>query len=267
MIDKFKPWLEKAELAKNTLQSYLWTVKHFLSNYGEPNKENLMAYKCYLMEHFKPQTVNLRLQGINKYLEFIRKDKLKMKFLKVQQKNFLENVISDADYKFLKRKLKSGGYIEWYFVVWFMGATGARISELLKIKAEHVEVGYLDLYSKGGKIRRLYIPRKLREEASKWLAQEAVSSGYIFKNRYGNVISARGIAQQLKHFAKEYGLDPKVVYPHSFRHRFAKNFLDKYNDIALLADLMGHESIETTRIYLRRTATEQQQIVDKIVTW
>ena len=157
--------------------------------------------------------------------------------------------------------------MEWYFVVWFMGATGARISELLKIKAEHVEVGFLDLYSKGGKIRRLYIPKRLREEAAKWLVQESVTTGYIFKNRYGDVISARGIAQQLKHFAKEYGIDTKVVYPHSFRHRFAKNFLEKYNDIAFLADLMGHESIETTRIYLRRTATEQQQIVDKIVTW
>ncbi len=219
------------------------------------------------MEHFRPQTVNLRLQGINKYLEFIRKEKLKLKFIKVQQKNFLENVISDADYRFLKRKLKSDGLMEWYFVVWFMGATGARISELLKIKAEHVEIGFLDLYSKGGKIRRLYIPKKLREEAAKWLVQESITSGYIFKNRYGNVISARGIAQQLKHFAKEYGIDQKVVYPHSFRHRFAKNFLDKYNDIAFLADLMGHESIETTRIYLRKTATEQQQIVDKIVTW
>ena len=64
-----------------------------------------------------------------------------------------------------------------------------------------------------------------------------------------------------------YGLDKKVVYPHSFRHRYAKNFLEKYNDIALLADLMGHESIETTRIYLRRTASEQQALVDKIVTW
>lgn len=148
-----------------------------------------------------------------------------------------------------------------------MGATGARISELLKIKAEHVEVGYLDLYSKGGKIRRLYIPRRLRTEANEWLKRECVSTGYIFRNRYGGVISARGIAQQLKHFAIEYGIDPKVVYPHSFRHRFAKNFLEKYNDIAFLADLMGHESIETTRIYLRRTATEQQQIVDKIVTW
>ena len=267
MVTKFEKYLSKSDLAKNTVTSYAWTVKYFYAKYKEINRKNLLAYKGYLMENFKPQTVNLRLQGINKYLEFIRKDKLKLKFIKVQQKNFLENVISDADYRFLKRKLKSDGLMEWYFVVWFMGATGARISELLKIKAEHVEVGFLDLYSKGGKIRRLYIPKKLREEATKWLAQESVTSGYIFKNRYGNVISARGIAQQLKHFAKEYGIDQKVVYPHSFRHRFAKNFLDKYNDIAFLADLMGHESIETTRIYLRRTATEQQQIVDKIVTW
>ena len=267
MVQKFQLFLEKSDLAKNTVESYVWTVNHFISNYGEINKENLLAFKGFLMEHFKPQTVNLRLQGINKYLEFIRKEKLKLKFVKVQQKNFLENVISDADYKFLKRKLISEGHKEWYFVVWFMGATGARISELLRIKAEHVEVGYLDLYSKGGKIRRLYIPKKLRDDAAKWLAEESITTGYIFKNRYGGVISARGIAQQLKHFATQYGLDPKVVYPHSFRHRFAKNFLEKYNDIAFLADLMGHESIETTRIYLRRTATEQQQIVDKIVTW
>ena len=267
MMVTFDTYLRKMDLAANTVASYVWTVNHFISNYGEVNKENLLAYKGFLMEHFKPQTVNLRLQGINKYLEYTRKDKLKMKFVKVQQKNFLENVISDADYKFLKRKLKSDGYQEWYFVVWFMGATGARISELLKIKAEHVEVGYLDLYSKGGKIRRLYIPKRLREEAKEWLQEEGLYSGYIFRNRYGGVISARGIAQQLKHFATQYGLDPKVVYPHSFRHRFAKNFLEKYNDIAFLADLMGHESIETTRIYLRRTATEQQQLVDRIVTW
>lgn len=267
-MDKtFKVFLEESGLADNTVQSYLWTVNHFSSVYCDFKRENLLAYKGFLMEHFKPQTVNLRVQGINKYLEFIRKDKLKMKFVKVQQKNFLENVISDADYRFLKKKLKSDGYMEWYFVVWFMGATGARISELLKIKVEHVEAGFLDIYSKGGKIRRLYIPKKLREEAYIWLVNKGLITGYIFKNKYGKVISARGISQQLKYFAKQYGLNPKVVYPHSFRHRFAKNFLEKYNDIAFLADLMGHESIETTRIYLRKTATEQQKIVDKVVTW
>ena len=267
MVTNFENQLSKSDLAKNTVTSYVWTVKYFLAHYKEFNRKSLLAYKGYLMENFKPQTVNLRLQGINKYLEFIQKDKLKMKFVKVQQKNFLENVISNEDYKFLKTQLKTDGYMEWYFVVWFMAATGARVSELLQIKAEHVVVGHLDIYSKGGKLRRLYIPKNLQREAKQWLADRGVSSGYIFLNRYGERITTRGIAIQLKHFADKYGLNREVVYPHSFRHRFAKNFLDKFNDLALLADLMGHESIETTRIYLRRTATEQRQIVDKVVTW
>ena len=267
MITRFKDYLAKTNLAKNTVTSYVWTVTYFLSHYGEMNKKNLLAYKGYLVENFKPQTVNLRLQGINKYLEFIKQDKLKVKFVKVQQKNFLENVISDADYKFLKARLKADGYDDWYFVVWFMAATGARVSELLHIKVEHVKVGYLDLYSKGGKIRRLYIPKNLRSEATQWLNSKSMTSGYILLNRFGQRITTRGIAQQLKHFADKYGLNRDVVYPHSFRHRFAKNFLDRFNDLALLADLMGHESIETTRIYLRRTASEQQKIVDKVVNW
>ena len=97
--------------------------------------------------------------------------------------------------------------------------------------------------------------------------EKSLISGYIFLNRFGERITTRGIAQQLKHFAGKYGMNKEVVYPHSFRHRFAKNFLDRFNDLALLADLMGHESIETTRIYLRRTASEQQKIVDKVVNW
>ena len=204
MITRFKDYLAKTNLAKNTVASYVWTVNYFLSHYGEVNKKNLLAYKGYLVENFKPQTVNLRLQGV---------------------------------------------------------------SELLHIKVEHVKVGYLDLYSKGGKVRRLYIPKNLRNEALLWLKKKGVTSGYLFLNRFGQRITTRGIAQQLKHFADKYGLNRDVVYPHSFRHRFAKNFLDRFNDLALLADLMGHESIETTRIYLRRTASEQQKIVDKVVNW
>ena len=219
------------------------------------------------MEFFKPKTVNLRIQAINNYLEFLGKDKLKLKAVKVQQKNFLENVISNADYNFLKKQLKNDGNMEWYFVVWYLAATGARVSELIQIKIEHVQIGYFDLYTKGGKLRRLYIPKKLRNETLAWLDETNRNSGYLFLNRYGERISTRGISQQLKNYAEKYGLDTKVVYPHSFRHRYAKNFLEKYNDIALLADLMGHESIETTRIYLRRTASEQQALVDKIVTW
>jgi len=267
MVTKFQKFLEKNDLSKSTITSYVWTINHFSTQYEKIDRENLLAYKGWLIEHFKPQTVNLRLQALNKFFEFTGKERLKLKFVKVQQKNFLENVVSNADYKFMKTKLKNDGYTEWYFVVWFLAATGARISELLQIKAEHIEIGYLDMYTKGGKVRRLYIPKKLREEADKWLKEKNLTSGYIFRNRFGERITARGISQQLKHFAGKYGLNTKVIYPHSFRHRFAKNFLEKFNDIAFLADLMGHESIETTRIYLRRTASEQQSIVDKVVTW
>ena len=164
MLTKFKRFLDKQNLSTNTVTSYLWTVRYFLSHYGEVTKKNLLSYKGYLVEKFKPQTVNLRLQGMNKYLEFLKLDKLKMKFVKVQQKNFLENVISNADYKFLKTKLKADGYDDWYFVVWFLTATGARVSELVQIKAEHVQIGYLDIYSKGGKLRRL--PPVLRPRRS-----------------------------------------------------------------------------------------------------
>jgi hypothetical protein len=87
----------------------------------------------------------------------------------------------------------------------------------------------------------------------------------LFINKYGNQITPRGISGQLKVFANKYKLDKNVIYPHSFRHRFAKNFLSKCNDLSFLADLMGHESIETTRIYLRKTSTEQRLIVDDVI--
>lgn len=267
MLDEFEKHLRQKNLSENTISAYLLTIRIYNQLSGEITKQNLLAFKGYLMETYKPKTVNLRIQAINKYLEFIKKDKLRLSAVKIQQKNFLENVISDADYKFLKNSLKKDGNWEWYFVVRYLAATGARVSELIQIKVEHVFKGYFDLYSKGGKLRRLYIPKKLKVETESWLKEKGFASGYLFLNRFGERITVRGISQQLKNYAIKYGLNPKVVYPHSFRHRFAKNFLEKFNDISLLADLMGHESIETTRIYLRKTASEQQEIVDKIVTW
>lgn len=265
---EFMQYMLHNNLSSNTVSSYLFTLRHFCEQYNieKLTKRDLLSYKMYLIENYRPQTVNLRLRAVNCYLEMIKKEKLKMPTVKVQAKTFLENVISEADYEYFKKKLKKYDKF-WYFVIRFMAATGARVSELLSIKAEHVNLGYLDLYSKGGKVRRIYIPKKLQIEAAEWLTETGVKSGFLFINRYGDRFTARGIACQLKMLAKKFGIDEKVVYPHSFRHRFAKNFLERFNDISFLADLMGHESIETTRIYLRRTSTEQREIVDKIIDW
>ena len=267
MLNGFNKYLKEKNLSSNTISAYLYTIEIYKSMYKKIDKDSVLSFKGYLLENFKVKTVNLRIQALNKYLEYLDKKELQVTAVKIQQKPFLENVISDADYEFLKNSLKNDRNFEWYFVVRFLGATGARVSELIQIKVEHIQLGYLDLYSKGGKTRRIYIPESLKKEALKWLQSIDRTYGYIFLNRQSKTITTRGISIQLKKIAMKYGINPDVVYPHSFRHRFAKNFIEKYNDISLLADLMGHDSIETTRIYLRRTSTEQREIVDKIITW
>lgn len=263
----FKTFLLHQNLSKNTIESYQTAVEMFEKDFKEVNKQNLLAFKAVLVDKYKGKTVNLRIQGVNKWLEYLGKEKLKLTYIKVQHKTYLENVISDADYEFLKNKLSKDGNWEWYFVVRFLGATGARVSELIQFKYEHLTRGYIDLYTKSGKIRRIFIPKKLRVKAIEYYDSIGRKDGYLFLNRTGEQITTRGVAHQLKVLAKKYKMVVDVVYPHSFRHRFAKNFLDRRKDIALLADLMGHESIETTRIYLRKTSEEQQALVDKIIDW
>ena len=267
MEKEFKTYLTDQNLSKNTIISYLYALHQFEEKYDKLSKQNLRDYKVYLIEHYKPQTVNLRIRAMNCYLESIKKEQWKLPSVKVQQNPFLENVISEADYLYFKNCLKRDQEMYWYFVVRFLAATGARVSELLQIKCEHVRIGYLDLYSKGGKLRRIYIPSALQKETLKWMTETKKESGFLFLNKYGELITARGIAVQLKHFGSKYGLDPSVVYPHSFRHRFAKSFLERFNDLALLADLLGHENIETTRIYLRRSSREQREVIDQVVNW
>lgn len=267
MLSEYEKIIESKYSSKNTKSAYLFAVKQYLSMYKDVTKYNLENYKLWLIETYKPQTVNLRIRGINSYIEFIGKTELLLKSVKVQNKTFLENVISNADYDFFKTSLYNDKNYDWYFVIRFMAATGARVSELLNFKVEHIKDGYLDIYSKGGKLRRIYIPISLKNDALTWLNQKNLTSGYIFLNKNNAQLTSRGVASQLKNLARKYGIDEKVVYPHSFRHRFAKNFLEKSNDIAFLADLMGHESIETTRIYLRKTSTEQRTLVDNIIDW
>lgn len=271
--EDFAVYLKKSGLSQNTIYAYTASVGLFFSLYEELTPENLQGYKSYLLSHFKPNTVNLRIYGMNQYIKFtdgesdLKLSGYKLPSVRNQQRPFLDRVISKKDYERLKRGLKKDNNMFWYFVVRFLGATGARISELLQIKAEHVRLGWIDLYSKGGKQRRIYFPEKLCKECLQWLKEQEIQSGFIFVNRYGKPMTPRGISSQLKVLARRYRLPIETVYPHSFRHMFAKNFLAKFNDISLLADLMGHESIETTRIYLTRSSKEQKELIDRVVTW
>lgn len=298
-LDGFRMHLEKQGRSVKTITSYTCSVSLFFSLGYELSVENLKSYREYLLKNYQFNTVNARIYGMNRYLSYLQENgclptslmlsyrehsadrepvdllsvkktrdgSYRMQSVKEQKKSYLDTVISQRDYERMKKRLKNDGNMYWYFVIRFLGATGARVSELLQIKIEDLRLGYLDLYTKGGKIRRLYFPRSLCAEAIPWFMEKGIKSGFIFLNRHGNLITPRGIELRLKHFAKLYKINPKTVYPHSFRHRFAKNFLKRFNDISLLADLMGHDSIETTRIYLTRSSQEQKALLDRIITW
>lgn len=262
----FEEYLIRLGKSENTIAAYLYTVRLFNESYSSLDEKSIMAFKTMLMDRFSPRTVNLRISAMNAYLDYT-KTGLKITTVRYQQQTFLENVISFADYECLKSGLHCDGNYLWYFIIRFLGSTGSRINELLQFKVEHIILGHADLYAKGGKIRRIYISNSLAADALNWFETIGLHSGFIFLNNKGSLLTAKGVSSQLKKIAERYGVDQSVVYPHSFRHLFAKTFMQRYNDIALLADLLGHESIETTRIYLRMTSDEQRDIVNRTVDW
>lgn len=265
-LQAFKHSLEEEGYADNSVLAYTYTVRDFLDRYETATPRNLSAYREYLIDKYKPKTVNQRVWALNKFLDRSGKPQMKLKAVRMAEASFLDNVIENEDYFCLKKMLRKEEDKRWYFIVWTLATTGARVSELVQFKAQHVREGHIDIYSKGGRIRRIFIPSKLRNEMLQWL-DGTPDSSYLFLNANGKRITPRGIAIRLKEYAEKFGIDPSVVHPHAFRHLFAKNFLDRRNDLPLLADILGHVSISTTRIYLRRSTLEQQHLLDNIVDW
>lgn len=266
-MEAFISYLRSKEMSANTISSYSYAVSQFLSRNGTLSDESLLAHKDWLVSEFSAKTANNRIGALNCYLDHMGYSGMRLRGVRIQQKPFLDNVISQSEYEVLRDRLLEDGDLYWHFVVRFLACTGARISELRQLTIGAVEQGHLDLISKGEKLRRIYIPKALSNDALLWLRRCPDTNKYIFSGPNGKPMSARGISLGLKRCAKRYGVNPNVVYPHSFRHRFAKNFIERNPDIAFLADLMGHESIETTRIYLRRTADEQRAAVDEAIDW
>lgn len=260
----FENELRKENYAENTIVAYKYAVRDFFHRFKAIGKEALLQYRTYLIENHKPKTVNLRVRGINKYLDFIERPDLKIKMVKIPKSSFLDNTVSNEDYEYFKGNLREEDDLRWYYIVWTLTVTGARISELVQMKVEHVIDGFYDIFSKGGRIRRIYLPPLLRSELLAWCGRQ---SGYLFINRFGSPLTPRGIAQQLKELATKYGMNPAVIHPHSFRHLFAINFLTRRNDLVLLADLLGHESVDTTRIYLQRSSRDQKKLIEQVVDW
>lgn len=267
MKTNYRLSLEKALFSSNTIRAYMLAVDTYYNIYKEVSPENLFEYKVYLETHYRPRSANLLIIGLNRYLKFIGKPELRIPTLKVSQKSYCDDIISYKDYLKLKNVLEQEPERKWHFIVWTLAATGVRISELVQLKCEDVINGHVDLRSKGNKARRIFFPKKLHDQLLKWLECRKTVDGALFLNDKGAPISIRGITKGLERIAGKYGINKHLMHPHAFRHLFAKKFLESKSDLCMLADLLGHESLDTTKIYLRMSSSEQQQIIDDVVTW
>ena len=207
---------------------------------------------------------------------FIGKDEFQVKLINVGQRNSLENVISMTDYLYLIDSLKNDGMYVLYALVRLLAATGLRISEALQVRYDHLQLGYIDLFlTKGNKYRRVWFPEKVAAEIVELMSDEKIANqfpngrrGALFEpNNTGRDTAIRYYQNKLYRCGDRYHINKAVLHPHSFRHFFAKNFLLHNQDVSLLADLLGHSKIETTRIYLRQTKEEQRETVNRIVNW
>lgn len=259
--------LERSCLSENTVKVYLTSVYTYYNIYKEVSAKNLDAFKKYLETHYCPRSANLHIIGFNRYLKFLGKPELKLPSIRVRQKNYLDDVISYQDYLKLKRLLKNDVDPKWYYIVWTLATTGVRVSELVQLRVEHVSRGFVDIRSKGNKVRRVYFPKRLQTELLNWINQRETPDGPLFLNDRRLGISIRGVSKGLERMAGKHGFDKHLMHPHAFRHLFAKKFLESKSDLSMLADLLGHESLDTTKIYLRMSSQEQQKIIDDVVKW
>ena len=265
-LNNFENFLREKELSENTIASYMTSMKQFFSIFGEISKKNGLEWKRGLVERgLKPKTVNIRINAFNSYCEMAGTAECKVKRMKVHQATAISNVISEEQYQSLLTGLLADNNLMWYWGVKLLATTGARISEATRIKKADFSRGYAELWTKG-KIRRIYIPQKFREESSVYYS-EMEEGDYLLQNRFGVQITKEGVRARLQDFAEKYGIDKNVMHPHSFRHFFAIEFLKKNQNLSLLADVMGHSSVSTTAIYTRMTQEQQNEAVNKAVSW
>lgn len=228
-------------------------------------KETAAGWKAHLLEHhYAPRTVNSMLAAVNGFFKFAGWN-IRVKFLKVQRQLFRDTAreLNRAEYDRLLTAAQSGGQERLALIMETLCATGIRISELRYITVEAAEAGRATVSLKG-KIRTILLSTKLCRKLLKYARKQKIASGEVFLTKSGKPITRRQVWYELKRLCKAAGVETSKVFPHNFRHLFATIFYRACKDIARLADVLGHSSIETTRIYLTVSGTEQARQLDRL---
>ena len=252
MICDFINHLMDEEKSRNTIEKYsrdLSTFYKFLNN-RELDKTAVREYKEYLMDAYAPRSVNSMLAALNSFFDYIERPDLKVKQLRIQKQIFeAENKdLKKQDYKKLIEASKND--MRMQLIIETLCATGMRVSELKFVTVENYQSGQCEVYNKG-KQRIVFLPKKLIKKIRIYVRRKQIKKGKIFVTKNGKSIDRTTIWRGMKKLCKKAKVDAGKVFPHNLRHLFAKTYYSLKRDISKLADILGHSSIDTTRIYVR----------------
>ena len=267
-LDRFRNHLRRQERSPGTVENYLRYARAFASRLEGRGvtKELTAAWKEGLVaQGYAPATVNAMLAAVNGLLAFLGREDCRVKLLRIQRRLFRDPAreLTGEEYRRLLDTARARGRERLALLMEAICATGIRVSEVKYLTVEAAKAGRTDVALKG-KVRTILIPNKLCRKLLKYAKKNKTASGEIFLTRSGKSLSRRQIWCELKSLCSQAGVEPSKVFPHNLRHLFARLFYRATRDVARLADVLGHSSIETTRIYLISTGAEHARTLERL---
>ena len=267
-IAAFAVYLKSEEKSENTIEKYVRDIKAFAIFVGEAEmtKEAVITYKNKLIsDDYAARSINSMLASLNGLFSFLGWNDFKVKSIKLQRQIYCpeEKELTKAEYMRLVNTAKQKGNERLNLLIQTICGTGIRVSELQYITVEAVKCGEA-IVSLKGKTRSVFIVRELQKKLLRYAAEQKIISGAIFITRNGKPMSRTNIWREMKSLCVQAGVNPQKVFPHNLRHLFARTFYGIEKDIAKLADILGHSSINTTRIYIITTGNEHRQRMENM---
>lgn len=267
MVQQFVRYLYQEERSENTVQAYLRSLRAFIawSGGGEIHKTAVLAYKKELMERYAPASVNAALASLNSFFRFMEWYDCHVRTLKIQRQIFASSKkeLTKAEYRRLVQAAEKKGNKRLSLLVQTICATGIRVSELRYIDAAAVRTGQAVIRCKG-KMRVALLPKQLCTMLKEYLKEQGATSGSVFQTKNGRPLDRSNIWRMLKSLCKSAGVPKEKVFPHNLRHLFARTYYALQKDIVRLADILGHSSVNTTRIYTMESGTEHRKQIQKL---
>ncbi len=267
-FDQFEDYLRHDEREESTIEAYLRSLTRFAewADGRAVTKELAMEWKTALAEAgYRPISVNAMLAAVNKFFTCMGREDCKVKYLKLQRQMFRksEKDLSKEEYQRLVQAAHEKGDLRMELILETICATGIRVGELKYITVEAVRAGVAEIALKG-KIRTILLPHRLCRKLQKYAKQQKIASGKLFLTQDGLPVSRQSIWTRMKALCEAAGVERSKAFPHNLRSLFARSFYGSCHDVVRLADVLGHSSIETTRIYLMSTGKEYLRQLDKL---